>query len=300
YIIYGVEELIDINEKLNRTFLHKLIKYRLIPVFKLTLCNLLRSCFKKRNKDKVFYFDIDRIDILASLILRNWDADKQIIWLWNPTAKVMKSTTQLLFFINLIKKNKVEIWTFDQNDASLYGLKYYNQIYSLAMVDLFKQTNNSIDVLFVGQDKERLQLLLMIKQKMDREKLVTYFHIVKDGGVTYTRDEKAFLSDEILSYEDYIHKVQQAKCLLDINQSGQTGLTLRVLEALFFNKKLITNNPNVVKYNFYNSNNIMIIEDKVDNVSFNEFINSSYQEIEQSIKNEYDVEFMLDTIFQTS
>ncbi|EEV5776723.1 lipopolysaccharide core biosynthesis protein rfaS, partial [Escherichia coli] len=64
--------------------------------------------------------------------------------------------------------------------------------------------------------------------------------------------------------------------------------------------KLITNNPNVVKYNFYNSNNIMIIEDKVDNVSFNEFINSSYQEIEQSIKNEYDVEFMLDTIFQTS
>lgn len=44
----------------------------------------------------------------------------------------------------------------------------------------------------------------------------------------------------------------------------------------------------------------MIIEDKVDNVSFNEFINSSYQEIEQSIKNEYDVEFMLDTIFQTS
>ncbi len=70
-----------------------------------------------------------------------------------------------------------------------------------------------------------------------------------------------------------------------------------VLEALFFNKKLITNNPNVVKYNFYNSNNIMIIEDKVDNVSFNEFINSSYQEIEQSIKNEYDVEFMLDTIF---
>ncbi|MFI3384360.1 hypothetical protein V5G93_24160, partial [Escherichia albertii] len=252
-----VEELININEKSNRTFLHKLIKYRLVPAFKLSLCFLLRFCLKTRSKDRIFYFDVDRIDILASLILRNWDVDKQIIWLWNPTAKIMKSTAQLTFFINLLKKNKVEIWTFDQKDASFFGLKYHNQIYSLAMVNLLKKTNNNIDVLFVGKDKERLKYLLMIKKRMDRENLATYFHIVKDEGGAYTRDEKLFLSDGILSYEDYIDKVQRAKCLLDINQSGQTGLTLRVLEALFFSKKLITNNPDIAKYNFYNPNNIM-------------------------------------------
>ena len=43
----------------------------------------------------------------------------------------------------------------------------------------------------------------------------------------------------------------RARCLLEWTQAKQTGLTIRSLEALFFDKKLITNNPWVKQQAFY-------------------------------------------------
>ena len=45
----------------------------------------------------------------------------------------------------------------------------------------------------------------------------------------------------------------------DLVQKGQTGMTMRTLEALFFKKKIITNNLMLVQSPIYNSNNIFII-----------------------------------------
>ena len=69
-------------------------------------------------------------------------------------------------------------------------------------------------------------------------------------------------------------------------KNGQEGLTLRVLEALFYSKKLITNNKNIKKYDFYNPNNIFIwgVDDEKNLLNF---INSDYITIEENILNRY-------------
>ena len=57
----------------------------------------------------------------------------------------------------------------------------------------------------------------------------------------------------------------------------QDGITLRPLEAFFLKKKLITNMKNIVKYDFYNSNNIFILGvDDFNKIS--EFINSPFDD----------------------
>lgn len=53
---------------------------------------------------------------------------------------------------------------------------------------------------------------------------------------------------------------RRARCLLEITQANQSGLTVRCLEALFFDKKLITNNTSVRKLPFYNPARFFVLE----------------------------------------
>ena len=63
-------------------------------------------------------------------------------------------------------------------------------------------------------------------------------------GVYYYRGWKPY--DEILA------KVNASNCIIEICQKGQTGATLRYFEAVCMNKKLLTNNKNIVNFPFYN------------------------------------------------
>ena len=61
------------------------------------------------------------------------------------------------------------------------------------------------------------------------------------------------------------------------------------MEALFFEKKLITNNKDIKNYDFYNPSNIFILgENNIEDIK--EFINKPYEKVEQKIIDYYDFE----------
>ena len=80
--------------------------------------------------------------------------------------------------------------------------------------------------------------------------------------------------------------IKQSRAILDIVQSGQSGITLRPMEAMFYNKKLITNNIYIKEYDFYNPRNIFILQERNIN-ELNEFLELPMIEINQDIKNKY-------------
>ena len=81
----------------------------------------------------------------------------------------------------------------------------------------------------------------------------------------------------------------ESKALLEIVKEDVSGITLRALEGIFFGKKLITNNKFIKMYDFYNPNNIFILED--DNLSnLKNFISSKYEPIDKTIIDYYDFE----------
>ena len=89
-----------------------------------------------------------------------------------------------------------------------------------------------------------------------------------------------------MNYADVISMEIKSKCILDIVQPGQRGITWRPLEALFYRKKLITNYKNIKNYDFYRKENIFILGE--DNMSIiKSFINSEYVEIPSNIVNKY-------------
>ena len=67
-----------------------------------------------------------------------------------------------------------------------------------------------------------------------------------------------------MPYSEMLYHTINSKCILEINQYEAVGYTSRFLEAVMYNKRLITDNKDVMLSKFYSSDNIMCISDILD------------------------------------
>ena len=63
--------------------------------------------------------------------------------------------------------------------------------------------------------------------------------------------------------------------MLEIVTKGQTGITLRTVEAICFNKKLLTNNSMIKNMPFYDSRYMKLISEMKDIEDYDRFINNN-------------------------
>ncbi|MBS7332395.1 MAG: hypothetical protein KIG88_02205, partial [Weeksellaceae bacterium] len=198
---------------------------------------------------------------------------KIIYWFWNPAYRIGRPTP--------LHYEVSELWNFDKENAIQYKMHYNNTFY----FDSIKATSDTQekinDIVFVGRNKHRNETLLNIKTQFDNLGLVSLFHIVPN------RNENNPDNIKELSYQEYINLITNSKAILDVMPPSQIGLTLRPMESLFLEIKLITNNVHIKNEPFYNKNNIFIIGD--DNFEdLKSFLESPYQKIPDKIKMDYE------------
>lgn len=178
-------------------------------------------------------------------------------------------TRTILFFMNTIleeyqrqwlkDKNIDEFWSYDKKDVDTYKMKYNSTFYYINEVP---SSYINWDVVYIGREKNRDTALNAAENILSTLNVRSWIHVVHS-------------EEEFIPYRDYIKKVRESRCILDITQQGQAGLSLRFMESLFLEKKLITNNKAIAGYDFYNKNNIFILN--VDDSSkLEKFINSPY------------------------
>ena len=86
------------------------------------------------------------------------------------------------------------------------------------------------------------------------------------------------------------------KCVIDIESPTQNGLTMRTIEMIGLKKKLITTNKDIVNYDFYNPNNILVCDR--DNFKIDKsFIETPYEELAKEIYEKYSLKGWLLQIF---
>jgi 1,5-rhamnosyltransferase len=98
-----------------------------------------------------------------------------------------------------------------------------------------------------------------------------------------------------LPYVDYIERTLRSKVIVEINSDGQTGITLRTLEAAFLNRKLLTNNPFVRHLDFYDANNIFIFGED-DPCTLDHFLHGDVVPVEMDCLLPHTPEAMLEKI----
>ncbi|OUS02770.1 hypothetical protein A9Q86_02860 [Flavobacteriales bacterium 33_180_T64] len=85
-----------------------------------------------------------------------------------------------------------------------------------------------------------------------------------------------------------LEHISKCNFIIDIHKYGiQNGLTFRVFESLFFQKKLITSNHDIKTYDFYNPNNIYVLEPNKPVEIPLEFFNTPYQALPEAIYQKY-------------
>lgn len=199
-----------------------------------------------------------------------------IYWYWNPVNEKSKPS-------RLTDKN-VELWTFNRRDQYKYNMNYNIQYYSGPMQT---SQNNDIkyDVYFIGHDKGRKNYIDRLKELMESQNIKCKFTVLPDN------------SKEFIPYDRVRENLMRSAAVLEVNQDGQDGYTLRALESLFLKKKLITNNLSLKKADFFCRENIYILKPDMKISDVKEFLRSPYNNKADSFMHEYTINAWFNNFF---
>lgn len=222
----------------------------------------------------IIFEDGGMIPFLKMKVGRN---TKIVLWQWNTKSSLRAKKQEKL-------KKICEIWTFDSNDAKEYNWKLNNQFYCPFLGCTNTLVKEVKSAFCACVDKGRYPILKEIYELLEIRGVKCDFTLVKEFGHKY--EAEPWLKESGISYNEFLKRTLESECSVDIVQHGQAGITVRVLEALFYSKKLITNNLNVKNYPFYSSENIFIYGVDDERI-LDKFLKTPYKEIKDEIKERY-------------
>lgn len=213
---------------------------------------------------------------VAKWIKINFPEKRVILWYWNPVNTTCLPTK--------ISDRYCEKWSFDESNCEEYHLKFNPQYYFKTMsLPEDRPENNLFFVGSANNKGKRVKKVEEIYAYCKENGIPVDINLVGDtSNLTYPE-----LSAEYFSYKEILEHIGKTTALLEILQDTQSGPTLRTMEALFFGRKLVTNNTRIKSYLFYNPNNIFILgEDDLKNLKC--FLQSDYQKIPEDIVDYYE------------
>lgn len=212
-----------------------------------------------KPSDSVLFFGVDNIKELkiAKRLVPTSDVS---VFVWNSVQDFGQSKWASRQYGKSLSGLGCRACTFDPNDAACYNLELVNQVYREVQSIKGDAVEFDNDVFFVGHDKGRLPVLREWHRVLTGAGMSVFFRVVRDKRRTYRPSEDvSFLSSNGLSYPETLQWIRRSRCLLDFAQENQSGLTVRALEAFFFNKKLITNNQTIVGSDLYHPSRVFVI-----------------------------------------
>lgn len=191
------------------------------------------------------------------------------------TNIVAKSGALNYKFLKKLKRFFDIVFAFDPDDAKRYGFSYTPLVYSKKLVRNKRKVN---DVFYVGRAKDRKNELLAVYERLKNLGLKTDFYIAETDDTQRFKEEIHY--NELLTYEECIVKISKAECIVDVIQGNSAGLTIKVCEAIYHNKKLITTNQHLREYPFYDGRYMLIIQ-KPEDITLEFFENNKNVQYDQ-------------------
>jgi len=233
----------------------------------------------------------DRV-ILINGVAERWLYDPALLgkdsyyFLWDP-ARCPHYAPSRAALLRLKAHHKV--YSFQREDCEDLQLRFNSTMYAPPPPGLLPPTQGILyDVLFLGVPKDRLALLRSLHAHMAAMGFRVNFRIGLLGSEGVSPEEGAGwrVTREWVGYPEYLCWVQQSRAILDVYQAIQTGFSLRVMEHIFFGKKLITDNAVIKQAEFYHPNNIFLLHED-DIGALKGWLDLPFVPIKDEIKNYY-------------
>lgn len=313
YNFFGYEKEIIKELELKYNVKHISLELSLLEVIYLYFIQIIFNSIKRKEiyskiinkKLKIKNNDFKNVDILFVLgfnefnqnnfnfLNNNFSIKEKYLYLWDDVTRVKE--------LSLYKKYFNKIYSFDKKDCQENNFIYRPTFYSKRLEKLEKN-KIKYEISFVGaySIKRNFYLKNIIDKNFKNKFIYLYmdFKIYLKNYIFNSEYKFKNINFFKISKEKYNLIMSQSEIVIDLLQFNQTGVTQRTLDALYLNKKIITNNEYIKNYDFYNSNNILIINENTTEKEIRNFKNKKYIEIKKEIIEYYSLERWIKDIFK--
>ena len=269
----NIERIINFYQK---TFLkNKDYKKELIAKHKLKAYHRIIAAIEK-DLDYVLVIRPDLFPISVIKALKE-KTKKLIAYQWDGLEKFPEVKKYIPLFDSF--------FCFDAEDQE-NNIKSITNFYFDCVPASYKEFNHQKPKLyFVGlyweNRKEKIDRFIeeMSNNEAELSIFIQYNHQseIKNPKIKYIKNRITFLEN--------LHNVEESDVLLDFVDPVHNGLSIRFFEAMYYKKKVITDNKMVKTYDFYHPDNIFVIEDNYEKIEV--FLKVPYHEIPVDIVKKY-------------
>lgn len=232
--------------------------------------------------DQILIIRPDKLEQKALLFLRE-NAIQMSCFLFDGIENFKEQKRTLSFFDT--------VYSYDKGDVEKYNFQFLtNYIYDEQI-----ETKKISNLVFnISSFDDRFPFLEKLADYFSKERISFRFIVKKDRIFSHENIE---ISDRYLPISEVKNIIASSLVLVDIQQKNQDGLTFRIFEALGYKKKLITNNQDIVTYDFYNPNNIFVISESNYEVP-RSFFETDFVEIDSAILDKYKLDNWIFEVFK--
>ncbi|MFK7750240.1 MAG: hypothetical protein AB8B65_17750 [Kordia sp.] len=239
------------------------------------------SLIQLGQQDEIF---IIRPDMLSDDLLQfiKSSTQKFIAYYYDSTRRFPRKVDIIPLFDT--------IYSYDRLDVSTYDLSFLTNY-------IFEESNHAeYDYQFfnISTNDYRFPLLENLAKYL-KEHTWSYHIQVYNGSEMPANHVEIITTQK--SIQEVSNLIQKAKIIVEIQRTEQIGLSFRIFEALGHRKKLITTNKDIVNYDFYNPQNILVVDEHAIEIPA-DFVTSEYVEIDAAILSKYKIENWVKPIFE--
>lgn len=187
-----------------------------------------------------------------------------------------------------------EVFSFEKEDVKRFNFRFItNFIYNEFPVT----SGFTEDAVFniSSYDLKRTEIIEKIAYKLEEIKESYSIYSIGKNATPYKLKTKIVYANKIMNLSEIEDYIKKAKALLEVHRENQKGLTFRVFESLGYKKKLITTNEDIVNYDFYDPNNILVID--INNIEIPKtFFETPYKDLPENIYKKYILKNWLDEV----
>ena len=274
------------------------------------LTNLFSKVFLDKNlkyqkRQKFVIEQLDKLGHQDQILVLNADTFD------HSTLEYMKKSTNrfITFLYDNLDRFPVQdklhffdkIYSFDDKDIEKHGFERLTNYNYLPFLSQEKQ-NPSEDALYItSYDKKRIKQLEILSQKFEELGLKFDLYVIgkkswKNQLIKPFSKNKIVFTRKRINHENLPEFYKRTKVILDLMRKNQYGLSFRVFEAMALEKKIITDNEKIKNYDFYNPNNILVLNKDFSNIT-KEFFETPYQSLPEGIYKKYTLEKWVERVF---
>jgi len=304
-MIKGMQELgaeVDyIHDKPNEGFVSKTLGRLHVGFYEKVINDYYKTvleALKNRDYDYILSIRGEYTPVESLKLMRSYFPHaKMILYMWDGLHK--QNTVGIEEKWPLYDK----VYTFDRIDYEADKGKieflplYYYDAYLPKDIKDANSGDLKYDLSFIGTGHDdRIRIVKEVMKQCENQGLKTFHYFFMPHKLVFLKNklsnpnfknvEESDVHYEMLPFEMLYQTYADSRCVMDVENRGQHGLTMRSIEILGLKRKFITTNKDIVNYDFYNPNNILVL-DRENPVVDMDWFNKPYEELDESLYEKY-------------